>query len=182
MHPNREYQGTIRDLKGLNSRFLGPRMRRRIRSQNLRVRVDVFGAQHHAMPMQQNTIGSRHRGRMSKDNRASARALERLTLHARLTFLSPRPRSPVLRGGCSTPYWRNATNRIDALPQRFRLCVGSPAMEAQRLHAIATANNGSAALDECPLPKLAGPVAVRPACSSRSVRNQATGSRSRFPR
>jgi hypothetical protein len=26
LHPNREYQGTIRDLKGLNSSFLGHRI------------------------------------------------------------------------------------------------------------------------------------------------------------
>ena len=36
-NPDREYQGNIRDLKRLNSRFLGPRMRHRVRSQNLGV-------------------------------------------------------------------------------------------------------------------------------------------------
>ena len=73
---------------------------------------------------------------MSKDNRARASASEGLTLHARLTFLFRRSRSPApdvqhLMG-------EKATNTIDALPQRFRL-FGSLVMQAQRLQQRITA-------------------------------------------
>ena len=66
------------------------------------------------------------------------------------------PDPPVLRGGCSTPDGRKATNRIDALPQRFRLFVGLWRMEAQRLRCNCNSAYGSGALDEGPVPKLAG--------------------------
>ena len=123
--PSREYQGNIRDLKRLNSRFLGPRMRHRVRSQNLGVRVGIGSA----TPM---------RCQCNKIRLAPASWANQLTIGQALAsvgaphsacpsgFLSPRSRSPGI--ACrmfNTSRAKVPQIRIDALPQRFRLLVGS---------------------------------------------------------
>ena len=101
------------------------------------------------------TIGGRHRGRMRKGNRASARALERLTLHA--------SDLPVPRGLDPRYCVANVQHLTGERPQieltSYRsyfgfsgLCDGS-ATAAMQLQQRITAQ-----------PLLIGPVAVRPAC------------------
>jgi hypothetical protein len=105
------------------------------------------------MSMQQNTIGGRHRGRMSKGNRASARAaraLERLTLRARLTFLS---RGPVPRYCVSdVQHLMGERPQIELTLYRsdFGFSSGLSRWKRNGCDGTATANNGSAALDERP--------------------------------
>ena len=65
-----------------------------------------------------------------------------------LAFLSLQFRSPVLRGGWSTPDGGKATDRIDALLRRFRLFSGHWRMEAQRLRCDCNSAYGSGPLDE----------------------------------
>ena len=135
------------------------------------------------MSMQQNTIGRRHRGRTSKDNRASAR--ERWSASLCMPVWPSCPRGPDPRYCVSDVQHlmgESATNRIDALPQRFRLFVGSlahgSATAAMQLQQRMTAQ---------PLLMKVPSRSSRAACCSSACvfitigPYQATGSRSGFP-
>ena len=85
-----------------------------------------MGAQHHAISMQQNTIRRRHRGRMSKDNRASAG--ERWSASLGMPVWPSRPAVPGIACRMFNIRDQKATNRIDTLPlaiSAFRRASGA---------------------------------------------------------
>lgn len=115
-----------------------------------------MAAQHHAMSMQQNTIGAGIVGERI-DNRASARERWSASLGMPVWLPVPAgPDPPVLRVGCSTPEGKRPQIELILSRSDFRFSSGLWRRKRHGCDTTATANDGSAALDEGPGPKLAG--------------------------
>ena len=116
-----------------------------------RVRVWVLEAQHHAMSMQQNTTGCRHRGRMGKDNRASTR--ERWSAsHSACPFWHSRPADQIASIACrmcksfprrqtwfpSSPAWTVTSPPLSRERASDRRCVRGSGLRChrRRLHNV----------------------------------------------
>jgi hypothetical protein len=140
-------------LKRLNSRFLGPRMRHRVRSQNLGVSVGIGSV---------NTM----RCQCNKIRLAPASSANKLTIGQALAsvgaphsacpsgFLSPRSRSPGIACRMFNTSWAKVPQiRIDALRSDFGFSSGLWRMEAQRLRCNCNSAYGSGALDEGSRPR-----------------------------
>ena len=131
--------------------------------------------------MQRITMGAGV-GRMSRDKQSRARVARSVSaLDARLAYCHQRSRSRYCVSDVQHPDGRKATNRIDALPQRFRLFVGLWRMEAPR----ARYKCNSAMTTQPLLMKVPSRSSRATCCSSTWVfitvgPYQATGSRSGF--